>query len=256
MSKHSYSWRNLVLTLLLTVSILSVMVSIASDIRLGRERITTSTPDGLSKRPATCIIVSTKTGITLSVFSCVPLGGRLSSIVFVLFAGLCKCARVPHLPGASILCWGRPGWPDSPSWRWCSSWCRVWPRPCRGSVGSTSSSSGLACTPGSAGPGVNHRRQSTYMSGHVLMTCSSTRPWKSPKLFFITFPPLVIQHQMFICQFPWKPFCKISLFVPRHEKTETFIHVSSVPHPLPFSLLSHKAVLPGKGLRAWKVKLG
>lgn len=50
------------LTLLLMDSMLSFMVSMASDMRFGRERTTLSTPDGPSKRSATCIIVSAETG--------------------------------------------------------------------------------------------------------------------------------------------------------------------------------------------------
>lgn len=44
------------------VCMFSIIVSMASDMRLGRERMTLSTPDAPVKRSATCIIVSTKTG--------------------------------------------------------------------------------------------------------------------------------------------------------------------------------------------------
>lgn len=54
-------------TLLLMGSMLSIMVNMASDMRVGMERTTLSTPDAPSKRPATCIIVSTETGGTVSV---------------------------------------------------------------------------------------------------------------------------------------------------------------------------------------------
>lgn len=52
----------------------------------------------------------------------------------------CACASTTHLPDASTRCWGQRGWPDSPSWRYCSSWHKVWRRPCRDSGDSKSSS--------------------------------------------------------------------------------------------------------------------
>lgn len=67
-SKKGFEWFSCrcvpmcALTLLLMLCILSVMVNMASDMWLWMERTTLSTPVGPSKRPATCIIVSTKTG--------------------------------------------------------------------------------------------------------------------------------------------------------------------------------------------------
>lgn len=162
-----------VLTLLLMVCKLSNMVTMASDMRLGRERSTLSTPDGPSKRSATCFIVSTETGGTVSMktvwdesyvwswFSCIR-GTKATQCVGLTIVQDTGLRWIPcvwfatHPPNASTRCWGQPGWPDSPSWRCCSSWHKVWRRACPGSGGSKSSSSWLAYTPGSGAPGVGH----------------------------------------------------------------------------------------------------
>lgn len=49
------------LTLLLIDSMFSIMTNMDSDMRLGSDRMTESTPDGPSKRAATCTIVSANT---------------------------------------------------------------------------------------------------------------------------------------------------------------------------------------------------